>query len=231
MGKLRRWYTGRCAVRTTPPAPMITIGRGRAGMAHACRRCVIVPGSERARPIGDVGNGRLLRCILIQMKDRLHGGPPFVRTRLCGRFLERLHEAFPFRDSLTRRLVRCKRGAVVEAIAHLEDHHKATAEEIDVHPIHTCLPETGLNFGPHIAMQARVCLDDSGIALQVHRQDMSAAHWFSTPPSRGYACPVTNDASSEHRYSARYATSSGDPMRPIGWYSESSCSTAASRPG
>src|SRR6185503_1237584 len=41
-------------------------------------------------------------------------------------------------------------------------------------------------------------------------------HATSTPPSIGYACPVTNDASSEHRYSASDATSSGVPMRPIG---------------
>src|SRR5688572_21863173 len=210
---------------------MITIGRGRAGTAHACRRCDILQGSERARPIGDVGNGRLLRSILNEMKDWLHGGPPLVRARLYDRFLERLHEAFPFCDSWTRRLVRGKRRAEVEAIAHFHEHHEASAEEIDIHPLHSYLTEAGLHFGPDLAMEARVCLDDPRIILQVDRQDVSAAHWFSTPPSRGYACPVTNDASSEHRYNARYATSSGVPMRPIGWYSDSSCITASSRPG
>src|SRR5215510_6619338 len=41
-------------------------------------------------------------------------------------------------------------------------------------------------------------------------------HATRTPPSIGYASPVTNDASSEHRYSARKATSSEVPMRPMG---------------
>ena len=41
-------------------------------------------------------------------------------------------------------------------------------------------------------------------------------HATSTPPSIGYAWPVTNAASSEQRYSARCATSSAVPMRPIG---------------
>src|SRR5438094_355182 len=41
-------------------------------------------------------------------------------------------------------------------------------------------------------------------------------HETSTPPSIGYAWPVTNEASSEHKYSARYATSSRVAMPPIG---------------
>ena len=39
---------------------MMTIGRGRDGSGHACRKPVIIPGSGYARPIGDVGNSRLL---------------------------------------------------------------------------------------------------------------------------------------------------------------------------
>jgi len=55
-------------------------------------------------------------------------------------------------------------------------------------------------------------------------------HDTSTPPSIGYAWPVTNAASSEHRYSASDATSSGVPIRPIGWYAASARNVSASRP-
>ena len=53
-------------------------------------------------------------------------------------------------------------------------------------------------------------------ALLPRLTESNELHATSTPPSMGYACPVTNAASSEQRYNARCATSSGVPIRPIG---------------
>jgi hypothetical protein len=40
--------------------------------------------------------------------------------------------------------------------------------------------------------------------------------WIVRPPSTVRTAPVTKDASSEARYKAAFATSSGEPHRPIG---------------
>src|SRR5688572_27481029 len=150
------------------------------------------------------------------MKDRLHGGPPLTFARLRGRLLERFHEALPLNHSLTRRCVRLERDAIVESIAHLHNHHKTPAEEIYIHLLDADSLQAVLHLGPNIAVMPRVGFANSRLVFQIHREDMPSTHWLSTPPSSGYACPVTNDASSEQRYNARYATSSGVPMRPIG---------------
>ncbi len=70
-----------------------------------------------------------------------------------------------------------------------------------------------LHFGPYLAMIPSIGVDHLRIILEIDREH---GHWFSTPPSSGYAWPVTNAASSEHKYNASQATSSGVPMRPIG---------------
>src|SRR5436190_24111998 len=103
-----------------------------------------------------------------------------------------------------------ERVAVVAAVAHFDDHHETAAQNLDVHLLDADPPETRLNLGPDGAVMTRIRIDDRGIVFQVERKHvaLAAAHWFSTPPSSGYACPVTKDASSEQRYNARYATSS-----------------------
>src|SRR6187402_3473163 len=136
------------------------------------------------------------------MKYRLHEGPPLTRACVCRPFLKRFHEAFPLDHPTARRCMCLERQAIVQATPCVDNHHQPPAEYVDIHLLDASLPEAGQYFGPYLAVIVAVGLHDSGIILHIDRQHIPA-HWFSTPPSRGYACPVTNDASSEHRYNAR----------------------------
>src|SRR4029077_20833879 len=80
-------------------------------------------------------------------------------------------------------------------------------------------------------IKAPAILQQDARLLATRRPESNQLHATRTPPSMGYAWPVTNAASSEQRYNASVATSSGVPIRPIGWYSSRVRRISASRPG
>src|SRR5438128_1852336 len=65
-------------------------------------------------------------------------------------------------------------------------------------------------------VDARAVLELEAGPLPAGVAESDELHVTSTPPSMGKAWPVMNAASSEQRYSASCATSSGVPMRPSG---------------
>src|SRR5204863_6550577 len=132
------------------------------------------------------------------------------------RLLQRFHQPLPFRHARTGGEVPGKYAAEIKPVGQLENHHEAPAQLMDVHPLHSGGAQAVEHLRPHTAMIVAIGLDDTRIVLEVEGEH-TVRHWFSTPPSTGYAWPVMKLASSEHRYSARAATSSGVPMRPTGW--------------
>src|SRR5712691_9725604 len=106
--------------------------------------------------------------------------------------------------------------------------HEPCTERVDAVAREKRLVVVGAERGD---VEAPSLVQQNARPLGARGPESNQLHATSTPPSMGYAWPVTNAASSEHRYNASDATSSGRHMRPMGWYSSSRRRISASRPG
>src|SRR2546428_3658343 len=193
-------------------------GAPRAPNAAAALGAPVAAGAPRSGFPRFIGAARDAdrRLVAVQREEWLHRGPPLAGRRAGRGLLQRLHQPLPLGDARARRDVRGERAREVEAALQLDDHDETAAEQVDVETLDAGTAQALDDLGPHVTMMLAVGRDGRGIVHEIRRQYMSIRHTTSTPPSIGYACPVMNDASSEQRYSARNATSSDVPMRPIG---------------
>src|SRR5271154_288690 len=130
---------------------------------------------------------------------QLHFSPPFTRLRVGDRFLHRRHQLLPFAITRITRLVAREVALGIEFVRRLHEHEVLAAELEDKHPLDADGLESALDLRPNRAMMLEVAIVDLRIVLQVDRAAVLFHQNASTPPSIGYACPVMNEASSEHK--------------------------------
>src|SRR6185436_5788792 len=162
------------------------------------------------------------------MEDLFHAGPPVAGPAVGAGDLQRLGDVPPLAHARRGRQRLHAVGELAVGPVVLE-----VPEQLPVVVVDGVVADPGvldglLDLRPQLDVDALVLLQ----ALLLEADDRAQPlHVTSTPPSTGKACPVMDAASSEHRYSAMVATSSGLPMRPMGWYACSFWSISSSLPG
>jgi hypothetical protein len=113
-------------------------------------------------------NGRL---VLIHVKNALHQGPPLARSGVRIRLLESPHQTFPFGDAIAGRTVRLEGNAIVEPVAHLNDHHEAASEQMDVHLPDPNAAKTAHDLRPDLSVITAIGVNRHGIVFKVESKN------------------------------------------------------------